>query len=521
MSKKFIVTNLTALKTKYGSANVTKIKTAIKAVIAADAARGFQTSLVDVASATRMKKARGRKVSTPSNPRQNKNAVDAIYRASLPEYLVLLGAPDVIPHIDLRNPLFGADDPDRLALGDLPYACEAPYSQKIQDFIGPTRVVGRIPDIAGANDPAYLLGLLDVAAKWQSRPASAYSAHLGLSAAVWKGSTTLSMKKMFGPTAKPNLIPPKTYKWTASQLAALSHFINCHGSEVDPQFYGQQGSNYPVAHDAAWVVGRIKEGTIASAECCYGAQLYDPAPVPKRQAGIANTYLAGRAYGFFGSTTIAYGPADGNGAADILCQYFLQRVLASASLGRAALEARQQFAQGAASLDPVDLKTLAQMNLLGDPSIHPVSKTTPHVIESPKAMGKSSPDAASAAAARADRRRQLFSRGTAITQTQSVACSDEKARPGVHVLRLLRQLVKDMKLGETEIRSYRITSPTLPKTRVLRSAMHVAAAIAPAGRFHVALAKRAEGPLKTPQIMALVAKEEGGQIVSYRRMSSR
>ncbi len=391
MSKKVIVTNFTALKGKYGPAGVTRIKAALNGVIAADAARGFQTSVVDVANATAMRKAGGREVTAPGNPRQNKRAVDAIYRASAPEYLLLLGAPDVIPHIDLLNPLFGGDDPDKFAPADLPYACEAPYSRQVKDFIGPTRVVGRIPDVTGAKDPAYLLGLLDVAATWKSRPASAYKGVLGISAAVWKGSTALSLKNVFGAAAKTRLVPPKGPQWTATELAALSHFINCHGAEVDPHYYGQLGSNYPVAHDAAWVKGKIKEGTVASVECCYGAQLYDPAKEPGKQIGIGNAYLANRAYGFFGSTTIAYGPADGNGAADLICQFFLKRVLGGSSLGRAALEARQRFAQGAASLDPVDLKTLVQMNLLGDPSVHPVARTTPHVVVSAKAMQRAVP----------------------------------------------------------------------------------------------------------------------------------
>jgi len=34
------------------------------------------------------------------------------------------------------------------------------------------------------------------------------------------------------------------------------------------------------------------------------------------QAGICSTYLADGAYGCCGSTTIAYGPSEGNGQAD-------------------------------------------------------------------------------------------------------------------------------------------------------------------------------------------------------------
>jgi len=90
--------------------------------------------------------------------------------------------------------------------------------------------------------------------------------------------------------------------------------------------------------------------------------------------GICNRYLRLGAYAFFGSSTIAYGPSEGNGSADLICQSFIQRVLAGASTGRAALEARLAFVMQATHLDPTDLKTLAQFNLMGDPSITVVGK---------------------------------------------------------------------------------------------------------------------------------------------------
>ena len=125
---------------------------------------------------------------------------------------------------------------------------------------------------------------------------------------------------------------------------------------------------------AAIVESKIARGTVAAMECCYGAELYEPDDGV--HPGIANTYLQSGAYGYLGSTTIAYGPAKGNGSADLICQYFLKSVCDGASLGRAALEARQKFASQSAELDPIDLKTLAQFVLLGDPSIHPVKSAS-------------------------------------------------------------------------------------------------------------------------------------------------
>ena len=85
-------------------------------------------------------------------------------------------------------------------------------------------------------------------------------------------------------------------------------------------------------------------------------------------------YLQEGAYGFFGSTNTAYGTAKGNEWADVLCRHFLKRVLAGASLGRAALMARHEFIGRKGLADPAQLKTLAQFCLLGDPSIHPVAR---------------------------------------------------------------------------------------------------------------------------------------------------
>src|SRR5580692_156824 len=49
-------------------------------------------------------------------------------------------------------------------------------------------------------------------------------------------------------------------------------------------FYGQPLGQavYPDAHLATWIDGRVSAGTVVAAECCYGAELYDPAPRESR-----------------------------------------------------------------------------------------------------------------------------------------------------------------------------------------------------------------------------------------------
>lgn len=514
MSTKIVITNLTQLNAKYGT-GMAKIRSGIGQLIKADKLRGIETRLIPLDDANEMKKVNAKPVTDAANSRQNKAAVDAIYKALQPEFMVILGAPDVIPHQDLNNPVY--EDGDQFAWGDIPYACERPYSQAPKDFIGPTRVVGRIPDITKGTDPAYLAGMLKTASTWRSRSAADYASYLGISADVWQGSTSMSLRNTFGSAADLQLSPPNGPKWNNSLLLRSPHFINCHGAPSDPHFYGQLGNNFPIAHDGAQVNGCLSEGTVAAAECCYGAELYDPAPVENQQMGICSTYLANAAYGFFGSTTIAYGPANVNGSADLICQYFLKHVLTGASLGRAALEARQQFAQSAPELDPADVKTLAQFNLLGDPSIQPVE--APELHEAVELLGRMRASKAKmefTTYERRDRRRQLLTKGLRIMQTQAVA-SKRLAETSTAVARSMRQLAKQNGMESPDFISFDIERPTVGMKRAFATLVE---SMPSTTAFHVAVEKIKTAP-PVIRIAMLVAKEWNGKIVPVRMLFSR
>jgi hypothetical protein len=324
----------------------------------------------------------------------------------------------------------------------------------------------------------------------------------------------MSLRAVFGSGDRCQLSPPKGPKWKAAELKALSHFINCHGAPSDPQYYGQSGNSFPSAHSAAWVNGKLSTGTVTAAECCYGAEMYDPADAGG-QMGICNTYLASGAYGFLGSSTIAYGPAEGNGAADLLCQYFLREVLMGASLGRAALTARQEFARQGPVLDPIDQKTLAQFSLLGDPSIHPVMPLTPDVAMAHGAVAKRLPSLdLDLVAGRGDRRRSLEVWGEAIRLTVSVAVRTPKPALAPPIGKALRALAKQTNVSPSEIISFGVRAPKGPMA---------AKALGPsrAVGFHMMFSptrKAARGP---EQGRVVVAKEEGGKIVSYRVLHRR
>jgi hypothetical protein len=518
MSKKIILTNVAVLQAKYG-ASYGKIEAALKKLIAADKARSLETIIVPVDDAAAMAKYGAKAVLNSASFKQNKDAIDKVYQATVPDYLVILGAPDVIPHQDLKNPLQSADDPDSYAWGDIPYACEAPYSNDPKKFIGPTRVLGRIPDLLAGSDPAYLVKLLGIATQWKSRTPEEYADHLGISAKVWRDSTALSLQNTFGTSARLQLSPPKGPKWTPAQLGCLAHFINCHGALSTPHFFGQTGTKYPKAHSAALIAGHVSEGTVVAAECCYGAELYDPTHAEGGQMGISNTYLQGGAYGFLGSSTIAYGPATGNGSADLICQYFLQSVKAGASLGRAALEARQKFAKSAPQLDPADVKTLAQFYLLGDPSIQPVTApAVHHSMALVKAMRANKAKMTTESFDRKTRRQQLFEEGTQIAQTKSVASLDRFERVSASVVKMMKDLAAEAGIVADKMISFKIDRPTPPAKLAFKSIME---SFDSPDAFHVISGRVGGGPESVVDVAIVIGKEQGGEIVSMRKLLSR
>lgn len=520
---KAVLTNITALQAKYGSAGVTNIQNALNSLVAADQKRGLATKLIALDDTTAMKALAAPVVVDPKDPQQNKNAVDGVYKALAPDYLLILGSYDVVPHQDLQNPLYDPSsnaDPDQIAFGDLPYACEAAYSQKPQDFVGPTRVVGRLPDLTGAKgDLSYLLGLLATASSYKSVDAAQYHNYFGISAQIWEKSTQLSVTHAFGAASNLEEIPPDSAQWPSASLAKTAHFINCHGADTSAQFYGQPASgaqDYPVALDASYLPGKIVEGTVVAAECCYGGQLFDPSLL-NGQAGICNTYLSNKAYGVWASTTVAYGPADSNAQADLICQYFMDGVLRGASLGRAALEARQNFVQNASPSDPSDVKTLAQFNLYGDPSITPVTVPTPAL-----SLAKSAVKALSFVTAerteRQDRRKALFRTGVSLAASEPRA-QRSKVKVAPSVEEGLRSRARELGITPTTILSFDVLHPralqaALPKTMRARKD--------PRDRFHVVFGEREEThPKGMVRLVAIVAKEVDGDVVSVTRIESR
>lgn len=372
MSTKVIVTNKSALTAKYSPAGFASIQAAASRYQAHFGSVGDTVQIVYLDDASQMAAFGAASSSAANTGQENKAAIDAVATQLNPDFIAILGGTDIVPHQILDNPTM---DADANVPSDLPYSCNAPYSTTVSDFRSPSRIVGRIPDVTAQNDQGfYLSGLLDAAVAWAPGSVAQYKDYFAVTADVWSSSTITSITSVFGNATNLSVSPPSGPSWTSAQYAKQSHFANLHGSSETPQWFGQQGANFPVAMDSADLAGKLQRGTVAAVEACYGAQLYDPS-LSGGSLALCNAYLKSGALGFFGSTTIAYGNAVGNDAADLLTQYFLANVLRGQSLGAAALAAREQFISGNAPLTPSNLKTLAQFVLLGDPSVSLVGPT--------------------------------------------------------------------------------------------------------------------------------------------------
>jgi hypothetical protein len=429
---KLLVTHEGALSRKYSAAGLRTVRAALDELTAADADRGVGTKvlLLDNASTARS-------LGVPRVPDRDwaaaVRAVDRAAEAYEPAYIVLVGADDVVPQGRVSNPLQGiGEDLDPYLPSDLPYACDLPddwagTSDDLLDIamlLSVTRVVGRLPDEVGASDPALLLSLLGTASHYEQRPASDYQSVFALSAAVWADSTSTSVDLLPGPAPKTRLSPPGHSGWTPDQLRGLSHFVNCHGGDVMADWFGQRDTNAPVdvvALAPEDVDGHVREGTVVVAECCYGAQHVGPGDLGGRMPMLWS-YLRSGAYAALGSSTTAYGPATGNGQADLLCRFVLEGVMTGASSGRALLDARQRYLREVGAMGPEDLKTLGQFDLLGDPSLQPVA--VPGRARAPSSGSKS----VGKAPGLAQRRAVLRAAGRALASSVPRAGTAHRAR---------------------------------------------------------------------------------------------
>lgn len=115
MPTKLVVTDVSAMKKKY-KASWPKVRQAVGRLARKDAARGITTTLVALDDANL-----GASRAKARQPETFKAAIDHVWGLHhQPDYILILGGPDIVPHQSLRNTVPPDDDPD--VPSDLPYA---------------------------------------------------------------------------------------------------------------------------------------------------------------------------------------------------------------------------------------------------------------------------------------------------------------------------------------------------------------------------------------------------------------
>jgi len=169
--------------------------------------------------------------------------------------------------------------------------------------------------------------------------------------------------------------------------------------------------------------------------------------------------------------------------------------------------ARQQYVEGVGQMDAVDLKTLAQFYLLGDPSIHPVAK--PPSTDIPTDVDIKEAERF----IRAERRQNAKKIGTFLSQTKPIASKQVPVGDLSETATVvLAKIAKQAGLPEdTKITAFDVTVPATPEGVSTK-------AKAVPSRYLIAIGTAADGnpEEKVKRGVAVVAKELNGRIINYR-----
>lgn len=157
-SVKLSVTVRGFLEGKYDAAALTDVDRAVKGWIAADEKRGIRTVHVAVDDAAAMRTLGVPAVKGKATAHKVKHVIDALWERLTPDYLALFGGHDIVPQFVVANPLYDpSGDDDKEVPTDNPYPSSRPFRAETRSsYLVPDGVVGRIPDMLGDGDPAWL-----------------------------------------------------------------------------------------------------------------------------------------------------------------------------------------------------------------------------------------------------------------------------------------------------------------------------------------------------------------------------
>jgi hypothetical protein len=482
-SVKLSITCRKALEKKYDMSAMQQINDAIVKWIEADASRGIRNIHVAVDDTSEMKPFKVAPLTGKITPEKVKRVVDALCAKLSPDYVVLIGAGDVVPFFSVANPSkFAGGDSDASVATDNPYASSQAFvKKKRKTYLIPDRAVGRIPDLPRSTDPAWLLEYLAVATSWKAVPAKKYADDLLVCCDTWRKSGKACVEYLSRDAKSLMICPPSgdASQKLRSKHGALLQMIKCHGAPNDSWFYGQKNADFPEVLKSPSIDRRIKKGTVVGAMCCFGASLFDPADPASAHANevpIPSVYLRQGAIGFLGASGTAWVGDETMMCADRIITSFLKSVLDGASLGRATLESKQGFVRWLKKegdqLDAAEEKTLLQFVLLGDPSIHPVMASHPAGIMTAAMIGAA--PSASIALSRRERRATTFELGALLTAAVPQRRAAKLSAIPSGVRDLARKLTTDVGDGF----NFRLSSPRVEQvqTRIAQPELAIAGA---------------------------------------------
>lgn len=288
-----------------------------------------------------------------------KELIDELDKKLVPSTFLILGGHSIIPFHIIDNPCGNDGDPQVYS--------DNPYASRDEDILIPERALGRLPDDS-SNNAAFLISLLETNT---SRIKRANKSSFGLSAKVWKEASEHVYDTIkYGQTLK--LSPPVlNNNLKIDWINDKGYFyFNLHGSEETQNWYGQEGSRYPVAFSPENLANANVENAVICTEACYGANIIDKSV----DEAISLKFLEKKAACFVGSTKIAYGPSSPPSTdADLMVLKFYKRIKEGLTFGEAFLRAKHDFADETirmnGHLDEVGKKTLLEFVMFADPSL--------------------------------------------------------------------------------------------------------------------------------------------------------
>jgi hypothetical protein len=293
----------------------------------------------------------------PKDATKIKELIDDLDKKLVPNNFLILGGHSIIPFHIIDNPC--GDD------GDTQVYSDNPYTSRDEDILIPERALGRLPDDSSTN-ASFLISLLEAIT---SRIKRAKKSSFGISAKVWRWASE-SVYDPIKSGQELKLSPPVLSN--NLQIDWINNkgyfYFNVHGSEETPNWYGQEGSRYPVAFSPDNLANANVENAVICTEACYGANIINKSV----DEAISLKFLEKKAACFVGSTKIAYGPLSPPSTdADLIVLKFYEHIKEGLTFGEAFIRAKQDFALETIRmygyLDATGKKTLLEFVMFADP----------------------------------------------------------------------------------------------------------------------------------------------------------